>query len=334
MGSIYISGGSLVATALNTQHSASSFATPITDLSVSNFNINLTGELNYSGNTGSKIYGSSVISPGMNINITANNATFSDTQILSQGGAYNGGNINIRTIGSLTLTNVYAASDAVGNLANMPPSIYDAAHPGDAGSVNLNVGGLLTMTNSSIYAGTNQAGGLTGGKAGAISIDAGSIQMAGGYIAADAVNSVAQKAGTVVVTSRGDIRITGVAGTGQRVNAWSQAGDGGSVSVTAGGEVNLSGLDINAGTAGLGAAGDVSISARNLFISDVYLAAQTRSETASGGSISLRATGDMSLTGSVLPTASWALGHRLINRIQILADASFTRARKFSACFS
>ncbi|WP_208341480.1 beta strand repeat-containing protein, partial [Aetokthonos hydrillicola] len=246
------------------------------------------------GNAGSvSIQASNAVSlAGKNTTIFSN---------VDSGGIGRGGDINIKA-GSLTLTEgaqlQTSVNKADGNLQ---------AGRGDAGNLNLDVSGKVTITGlpSAIF--SNVGTGATG-SAGNINVKSGSLELSNGA-QLDSSTSGQGNAGNVNLEVLGKVTITGV-NNGFPTAIFSNVGTGatgsaGNINVKSGSFELSNGAQLDSSTSGQGNAGRISIQTSNavsLANGDIFSTVQSGG-VGHGGDINIKA-GSLSLTeGAQLQTS-------------------------------
>jgi filamentous hemagglutinin family protein len=198
-------------------------------------------------------------------------ATSADTNFVTgidaqanAGGTGDAGNVQV-SAGSLIILNGGKISSRSLQAANGGP-----ASTGNAGSVTVDIAGLLSIDGSGSTIATSTGEG-TRGNAGSVVVTAGQITLlSGGEIASTTAGVGA--GGSVFVTTPGALLLDGAGGAETQIAASAtglQSGPAGSVSVTAGGLTVAGGAQIASTTSGPGKGGTVQVIARGpLSLSD------------------------------------------------------------------
>lgn len=172
---------------------------------------------------------------------------------------------------------------------------------GTGGTLQLSARQIVIQNEGRISANT-----IGSGQAGAVVMNAGELSVTGGGRIESNTSGIGD-GGTIAITTTGDVFVTG----GGRVESnTSGAGDGGTIAITTTGDVSVAGLSANGQTrsgifaktlgtvANAGAAGDITVSARNISLS---AGSQIDSSTTSGGAggvVSLVAADQIAVTGA------------------------------------
>jgi large exoprotein involved in heme utilization and adhesion len=192
---------------------------------------------------------------------------------------------------------VSAPAVVIGESGKIELNASFGTSPADAGTLNLQAG-TLDMTDG----GTIQTDTFSSGNAGTVNIDVDSAQLSGGSNIAATTRGTGS-GGTVTVNATDDISISGsndVGPSGIFTNSF-DAGNGGSVSITAGQLTVADGAAIQSAVSGDAATPDTTAGSIAIDVTDLNLSGQgqvsTQSENAaSAGSIAITASQQVSIS--------------------------------------
>jgi filamentous hemagglutinin family protein len=264
------------------------------------------------GNSGGIKINAGELEIANNSRITTN--TSQSTQVNGKG---NAGNIDIKTVGNLTIigTNNYDLLAGIDNtIFNINSSTFGQ---GDAGKITIDTKGTLSMTNGGILVSTVGENAI--GNSGGIKIDAGKLEIANGSsITTSTYQSTAQNnkgnAGNIDIKTTGDITISGTNNPADIIekdlpplsaissNTFGQ-GNTGKITIDTQGKLSVvnrsqisSGLARNA----VGNSGGIKIDARELEIaniSDILTQISQKTSKGQAGNIGIKTTGNLTITG-------------------------------------
>lgn len=218
----------------------------------------------------------------------------------TNGGGTGGGTINV-TAGSLTVSGV----DAVNNIPSQINAATEIFGPfgsfatGAAGSINLDAGNLSVEDRAQITVASRSFG-----NAGTANINAGTLAVTGGA-AITSATTMTGLGGDLNINVTGTATIDGVDANGNASALSSQSGGSG-----AGGNVNLTALDVNvsqggtisADGTGTGRSGDITVSATNDLTLDNGIIT-TSAALADGGNIVIKVTNIVQINNSEITTS-------------------------------
>lgn len=314
---IDISGGSLLMQTPTIQGStfgiARAVASNITNATPGQVTINLTGNLSM---VRSYIWVSSWPGRAGDVTIRAANMSLDQSYINTMAGTYDGGTIRLDLSGNLSLTNSsrLVAHTPAGTSSLNYQNTYNPAAPGNAGSIIVNAGGQISLTNGSYMSVSSDVatGSATSGRAGSVTLNAASLLMTGSDISFGARGG--QRAGgTLSITTTGNIDLTGTSTatntnfntTFATLDGRSGTGTGGTLTINAGGQINLTNASINVSNLSGGNGGIIAIRSSGLtasasgfsFGGNGGVFSSGTSANGSGGSMTLTTTGDVRFSG-------------------------------------
>ena len=268
------------------------------------FNVSVTGPLTLNN---FNVYLASWAAPGAIMTVNAGSMSMVDSTIILSGSAYDGGQLRLTTSGNFSMDNSEINANVVGNLNGYAfGSSYNPADPGNAGTLNLTIGGQMAMTNGSeITVGSDTPDGTAGGAAGTLTVHAGSLVVSESDMTADAVAGN-RAAGTLTITTTGDASFTNdnAVDGNPALDALSANGSGGTVVLDVGGALTTNNATFSvvgdqsgatAGAAGVAtpatSAGQITVTAASLnSTGSTYTF--SGSGAASGGTLAITTTGD------------------------------------------
>ncbi len=263
------------------------------------FNVSVTGPLTLNN---FNIYLASWAAPGAIMTVNTGSMSMVDSTIILSGSAYDGGQLTLTTSGNFSMDNSAINANAVGNLAGYAfGNSYNPAAPGNAGTLNLTIGGQMSVTDGSeITVGSDTPDGTVGGAAGTLTVHAGSLVMSDSDMTADAVAGN-RTGGTLTITTTGAASFTNDnADDGNpALDAISTDGSGGTVVLDVGGALTTQNATFSVigdqsgatvGAAGVATpaatAGRITVTAASLASTDGAFTF-SGSGTASGGTLTI-----------------------------------------------
>ena len=252
----------------------------------------------------------------------------------------NGGRVSSDTYfdghaGDISVTAGSLVVDGQGFFAKISSDSYGN---GDAGSMTLNVAGQMSILNRAHISSDSFSGGLPGGRAGNVSVSAGSLLMDGdyssvAYISSDAVGygnagSVDVRVGGAMALANGaaissDSYATGLAGnvfvrsaslvldTDAKISSEARSdGNAGSVDVQVSGAAYLFGRGkISSNALGFGNAGSVMVRAGSLYLDDESKISSDSTGVGNAGPVDVRVGGSLTvLNNSAISSSATSLG--------------------------
>jgi filamentous hemagglutinin family protein len=240
------------------------------------------------------------VGKGGNINITSGSLSLNlATLSASTYGEGNGGSVNIKTPGSVTVDNNSRVLSLIST-----PSVSNSA-----GGISIDTGSLKVANYSQLYSSNVFAG---KGQAGDITIKARDLVLFnGGFALSRLEQGGIGKAGNISITTDGSVLVKGIpsnvanAQIGQLVTATFGEGDAGNITIKAGENVSFDGRGSDAYTLvggysgrGVGKAGNIRIDSRTLsVINGARLFSSTESE-GNAGNINVTARDSIKVDGN------------------------------------
>ncbi len=261
-------------------------------------NIAVTGALTMNN---FNVYLASWDAPGGIVTINAGSMSMTGSTIVLSSSAYDGGTLNLTTSGNFSMDNSAINGNAVGNLPGYGfGNSYNPAAPGNAGTLNLMIGGQMSVTDGSeITVGSDTPDGTAGGAAGTLNLHAASLVVSDSDLNADAVAGN-RTGGTLNITTTGNASFTNSnSQTGiQTIDAVSTNGSGGTVVIDVGGVLttqnanfSVTGDQSAATTPAAASGGKLTITAASLTSTgDTF--DFSGDGTASGGTLTVTTAGD------------------------------------------
>ena len=266
------------------------------------FNVSVTGALTLNN---FNVYLASWAAPGALMTVNAGSMSMVGSTIVLSGSAYDGGQLTLTTSGNFSMDNSTIAANAVGNLQGYAfGNSYNPADPGNAGTLNLTIGGQMSVTDGSeITVGSDTPDGTVGGAAGTLTVHAASLVLSDSDMTADAVAGN-RAAGTLTITTTGDASFTNdnANDSNPALDALSTDGSGGTVVLDIGGALTTNNATFSvvgdqgaSTTPAATSAGQITVTAASLASTDGNFLFSGRG-VASAGTLSLTTSGDANFT--------------------------------------